>query len=100
MVQITYNPREHFLCAVGHADSAEAGHDLVCAAVSAIMYLLVSFVQKEENSYFELNHGKAVAFCRPADGRQEITREFFQTVFDSFLLLAQTYPKNVSVHVV
>ena len=44
MVKVTYDRRSHAVFLRGHADSAEKGRDLVCAAVSILAYTLGAFV--------------------------------------------------------
>lgn len=99
MVHILYNPDEYFLCAGGHADGGEAGHDPVCAAVSTLMYLIVSFAEQEQDSQCILERGYALVACQPSENRRKVTKELFEMVVYCFRSMEQTYPKNVSLHV-
>jgi len=46
MIQIVYHKKLHRVTVKGHANSAAEGHDLVCAAVSAITHTLAANIRR------------------------------------------------------
>jgi len=92
------------LCRVviqGHAHSAEVGHDLVCAAVSALAYTLAGNVRELESrgkvrrAFIRLESGEAQIRCVPAAQQKEQVRQVFDGICLGFRLLAQRYPEYV-----
>lgn len=98
MIEIIYNRKKHSVLVKGHAGSAEHGHDLVCSAVSALVYTLASNVEKLADDrkhvrrpVIDLNKGNAVISCDPVHGFTAVTTLVFDTVCEGFSLLAQQY---------
>lgn len=104
MVSITYNKvervshNEHILTLEGHADYAETGKDIVCAAVSILVTSLAAMLD-----YFDDDFEKAVVEEGNVDIRFNagIADPFADTVFqmamEGFELLADKYPDHVSI---
>lgn len=83
---------ERTLLAKGHAGYDESGRDIVCAAVSALVYALVGALEEDgrlESSV--LQAGLAVV-----EGKGECGREFAMTG-QGLRLLARQYPEYISV---
>ena len=100
MIRIVYRRDEHSVRICGHAGSGEAGHDLVCAAVSILAYTLASYVGRMEEmgaatySSAVLRSGEAEIACTPAEEKSgEITR-VMDAVCEGFAILAEEFPEN------
>jgi len=82
----------------GHACSAPAGQDLVCAGVSALVITLCSRVKELERagaaSPRELTASPGYASIRCEEGSGQL-REAFDTVTAGLRLLSGAYPEYV-----
>lgn len=90
MIEATIGERR--LRVRGHAGYDESGRDIVCAAVSALVYALVGAL--EEGGWLEssvLQAGLAVV-----EGKDGCGREFAMTG-QGLRLLARQYPEYISV---
>ena len=102
MIRIVYRRDEHSVRICGHAGSGEAGHDLVCAAVSILAYTLASYVGRMEEmgaatySSAVLRSGEAMIVCTPTKEMSgEVTR-VMDSICEGFKILAGEFPKNVT----
>ena len=99
MIEIVYDRRRNALTCTGHANSAQAGRDIVCAACSMLVYGLADSIAKlSDRSDLTLESGKAVIACR----LQKMTRRqrakvdaVFWGYRNAFWLLADRYPAFV-----
>nr|DAI75720.1 MAG TPA: YsxB-like protein [Caudoviricetes sp.] len=102
MVEIVYYRRYHRVTVKGHAGTAPAGEDLVCAAVSALCCTLAENVaqlhrlRKVTEPEIRLENGDAEISCVPVDGYQSGIRIIFEAVCIGFALLSGKYPGAVS----
>jgi uncharacterized protein YsxB (DUF464 family) len=105
MVEITYHRKYNRLTAKGHAYSGEEGHDLVCAAVSALMLTMAANVNalSRQRSVREpgvhLAKGDAEVKCKPIRKMGNVVTLMFDTVGTGFQLLADQYPEYISYKV-
>lgn len=94
MVQVTF--RQHpvadimQLSAIGHADYAEKGKDIVCAAVSCIMQMLAYSI--EDGEY--MDNGAEGVTVQACGGDANYAK--FEMAVDGMRLLAGAYPGHVS----
>jgi len=80
--------------ASGHADSAPAGHDLVCAAISAI--ILGGFNALRENKYrFEVHDGFGSVEVLRNPGTRDAT--VLETIVTQLESVAESHPDNASL---
>ena len=105
MIQVTYY-REHCRVTVeGHAHSAEPGHDLVCAGVSALAYTLAANVGNLEDSgkvrfaYARLDPGNAEIGCTPKGKYAALVGCVLNAVCVGFEMLARQYPEYISYEI-
>lgn len=105
MVNIIYH---RDLCRVsieGHALSGEAGHDLVCASVSALAYTLAAFVEnlhavgQVQSRRVELSEGDALIKCSPPKRYKSSVILVFDAICGGLELLARDHPENVSYEI-
>lgn len=101
MVEITYHRKYNRLTAKGHAYSGEEGHDIVCAAVSALMLTMAGNVNalSRQGSVREpgvhLGKGDAEVRCKPVRKMGNVVTLMFDTVGTGFQLLADQYPEYI-----
>lgn len=78
------------LVALGHADYAESGKDIVCAGITAIVYSLANYlVNAGEAEEVDMAPGN-VRIC----GKE---RRAFEQAFYGLKAIEQKYPKNLRV---
>lgn len=105
MIEATYHRQYHRLTLTGHAGSGEYGHDLVCAAVSALAYTLgVAVINAEtagqlREKTVKLESGDVEIACKPINRWKSVTTVIFDSVCAGFDLLAQQYPENMHYEV-
>lgn len=102
MIEIVFNRKTLCVQVTGHANSAEHGHDLVCSAVSALVYTLGANVAKlsanrnqVRRPVINLEDGNAEISCKPVHGFTAVATLTFDVVCSGFELLAQQYPDYV-----
>lgn len=101
MISIVYRRDKCTVTAEGHAYSGESGHDLVCAAVSALVLTLsanvASLVTQEsaEKPVVSVQEGSAYISCKPVETMRAVVTMVFDTVCTGFELLQTLYPKNI-----
>jgi uncharacterized protein YsxB (DUF464 family) len=106
MINVVYNKRKNSVIVTGHANSAPVGHDLVCAAVSALALTLagnVSYLEAQEvvkNVTIVLDEGNAEIQCKPNRQHKDFVKQIYHTICVGFELLATKYPQNISYEVV
>lgn len=101
MIKVIYNRNQPSVSIEGHAGSAEAGHDLVCASVSILAYTLSSILEGVDERQFndlnvDLKDGEAMISCDPIEDYRLSIKLIFDTICAGFDLLAQVYPDNVN----
>lgn len=105
MIKIVYYRSYHRVTAEGHACSAEDGRDLVCAAVSALIYTLANNVERLSNSgsvrceALKTEPGDAEISCTPRHNMRHVSTLIFDTVCTGLACLAAQYPQYVSYEV-
>ena len=101
MIKVTYHRNYHRVTVDGHANSGEAGHDLVCAGASALTYTLAANVTNlASNGHvriesMELSPGKAEICCKPRSGARATVGLVYQAVCVGFEILARDYPQYI-----
>lgn len=105
MIEVTYYRQYNRVTVKGHAGSGPEGHDLVCAAVSALALTLagnVSYMEAQEavrNVVINLKEGDAEIQCTPYRRYKDSVEQIFRAICVGFELLATKYPKNISYDV-
>ena len=103
MIRVEYNPRANSLLVQGHAGSGEAGRDLVCAGVSALLLALREelLALEEEGKLsvrrLQLEPGFADLRCVPA-GDPELPGLVYDTVVRGLELLQRLFGEFVEVN--
>lgn len=102
MVVIEYKPEEHELTVDGHAEYAKAGEDIVCAAISILVYTLGGCLSEEylkEPLEMQLDKGHSRIKCVPKEEYLGNVDLIFATIITGFQLLAHVYKENVTLKV-
>ena len=105
MIKVIYNRSYHRLTVEGHAQSGEPGHDLVCAAASALAYTMAANVAhmadngQAREPVMKLNPGEAEVWCKPVARFKSTVTLIFDSVCVGFELLAHQYPENISYEI-
>ena len=105
MIRVTYHRLYNRVTVEGHAGAGPEGHDLVCAAVSALALTLagnVSYMESQEavrNVITKLEEGAAEIQCTPYRRYKDSVEQVFRSICVGFELLATKYPKNISYEV-
>lgn len=102
MIEINYDRKKCMVTVSGHAQSGEMGHDLVCAAVSILVYTLAANINdmgKDSTRFHKpkiaIEPGKAKIQCRPISGMKAVTALMMDSICVGFDIIAQKYPENV-----
>ena len=101
MIHVTYYRQYNRVTIDGHAGTGPEGHDLVCAAVSALALTLagnVSYMEAQEAVYgvvTELKEGNAEIQCTPYRRYKDSVAQIYRAICVGFELLATKYPKNI-----
>lgn len=105
MIRVIYHRLFNRVTVEGHAGSGPEGHDLVCAAVSALMLTLagnVSYMKAQDAVYGEiikLEEGNAEIQCTPYRRYKDSVEQIFRSICVGFELLNTKYPENISYEV-
>ena len=91
--KITYR-----LSASGHAGYAEVGKDIVCSAISILLFTLASALDDfgADHLKVELEPGDSTISCTASYGDVEID-SFFKFVLEGLELLEEQYPDYVEI---
>lgn len=102
MITIDYYRSGYRVIVEGHAGAAPKGHDIVCAAASALAYTLAANVDSlftsgcAEEPSIVLEDGDADISCKPKPGMEAVAMLILDTVCTGFEMLSLRYPEYVS----
>lgn len=105
MIEVTFYRQFNRVTVEGHAGSGPEGHDLVCAAVSALAATLAGNVEHMEemgavrDMTIELREGLAEIQCTPHRRYTHSVSLIYRAICVGFELLATKYPENISYNV-
>ena len=105
MINATYYRKYHRLTVEGHAHSGEPGHDLVCAAASALAYTLAANVANMTDNgqvrapVIDMQTGKAEISCNPMSRYKATVAMVFDSVCVGFDMLAANYPEYIKYQI-
>ena len=105
MIEVIYYREKNRVSISGHAFSGEAGHDLVCAGVSALAYTLAANVGNMEDQgqaedvKIKLEKGCGIIRCKAVNGCEDMVRRIFEAVCVGFEIMSANFPKNISYSV-
>ena len=105
MIKVIYHRSYHRLTVEGHAHSGEPGHDLVCAAASALAYTMAGNVAnmavngQVRTPRLEMEPGKAEISCSPVSRFKNTVTLVFDSVCVGFELLATQYKEYIQYEI-
>ena len=105
MIQVVYHKLYNRVTIQGHAGNGPEGHDLVCAAVSALALTLtanVSYMEAQDAVHSvitKLEEGNAEIQCTAYRRYKDSVEQIFRSICVGFELLATKYPENISCEV-
>ena len=103
MTNVFFDSKELVMEIQGHAGFANAGQDIVCAAVSALSMTLLAAAEEEPmyQASRDINKQEALirVSCCPERGYMTRCREMFRTICIGFELLHMEYPGFVRIEV-
>ena len=105
MIEVTYHRKYHGVTVLGHAKSGEMGHDLVCAAVSALTLTLAENVaslaasRTARNYNIRVAEGEAEISCSPVRKMSSVVTLIYDSICSGFHVLQSLYPENISYQV-
>ena len=101
MIHITFDRTKPSITVKGHAGSGEAGHDLVCAAVSALVYTLAADVNRlGYPCVVRLDVGDAEVSCTPDSTYRLMVDYLYESICVGFELLVFEYPEFIRYEIV
>lgn len=105
MIQAIYYRNYNRLTVTGHANSAEHGHDLVCASASILAYTLAANVANMADAgqvrqpIIENSEGNTEISCNPKHNLKNTVTLVFDSICVGFELLAHDYPEYISYEI-
>ena len=88
--------------AIGHAQYAEYGYDIVCASVSILAYSLAEAVNEAKKCEYlshppsiSISEGRIEVECLPISEEYDRMLTIFNTIKMGYRLLASNYPENI-----
>lgn len=105
MIDIVYDRMRLRLTADGHSGFAEAGQDIVCAAVTILVYTLAAAVGNMDaagqarGSSVELGSGHAEIVCAASPRWHACAKMICDQICAGFDILRQMYPDRVRYEV-
>lgn len=109
MINIEIIKSSHKIKITGHAYYAEKGKDIVCAAVSMLMYTLAESIKRNEFMLLckprikvqeDEESINAYVQCIPKRQYEANIETIYQTILNGLELLAEGYPENVQIKVI
>lgn len=104
MINVLYDPETITLRLTGHAGSAEAGKDLVCAGASALICALAGACEGHQadgriaSVESKLLPGDALVHVKPTKDAPDLARLVVESFVFGFQMLAESYPEYVRFH--
>jgi uncharacterized protein YsxB (DUF464 family) len=105
MIHAVYYRKYNRLTVTGHANSAEKGHDLVCASASILAYTLAANVANMADNgqvrqpIIKNNEGDTEISCNPRSSLKNSVTLVFDSICVGFEMLAHDYPEYISYEI-
>ena len=104
MIEITFTDnekKEYVLEIKGHANYAEEGKDIVCAAISTLFYTLSNALEDNKNMLLTFNaqmeKGEGTLVCTPKEEYEGNVQLMMITILTGFNMMASNYPHHVKL---
>ena len=105
MIQAIYYRNYNRLTVTGHANSAEPGHDLVCASASMLAYTLAANVANMADNgqvrepIITVVEGDTEISCKPRHNLKASVTLVFDSICAGFEMLAHDHPEYISYQI-
>ena len=105
MIEVIYYRKHSRVTVTGHANSGESGHDLVCAAASALAYTLAGNIgslytqESIKTPVIRLQEGDTELSCVPVSRMKHVVMLIFDSICTGFELMQTYYPENIKYEV-
>ena len=102
MVKIAFRPNKWELEVSGHAGAGKEGEDIVCSAVSILFYSLAKTLSDHEEMFTQPieiadEKGNGHIKVKPSPKYEATVQTLFAPILTGYQLLADTYPKYISL---
>jgi len=84
----------------GHAGYAESGNDIVCAAVSVLVYNAINSCERFAGTTLDVSDAGDVLACRLPSQPSEAVRLLMNSLFYGIEQIAEQYPEFVRLRAV
>lgn len=98
MTRVFYDEANFCLSMTGHSMYAPRGEDLICAALSVLMFTLEEAVMDHKETMLPtVSHadGGIRIQCRPKDKHKRTCRTIFRTIYTGCELMSSRFPEYV-----
>lgn len=105
MINVVYHRGKNKVTVDGHAQSGEAGHDLVCASATTLVYTLAAFYRntsKARHSHklvIDIKNGHAEVSCKPKEKQKGAILIVTDAICGGFEVLANSYPEYIAYNI-
>ena len=102
MIEVTFRPQTLELDVKGHAEHGKKGKDIVCAAVSTLFYTLGEALWQSSSMLYEEpivndEEGNGYIVCHPKEEYEGNIARTYWTILVGLQMIAEQYPKNVTL---
>lgn len=102
MINVTYHRKYHKLTVKGHAEYAEEGKDIICAAASILFNTLGSNLEDDaliRDYKAKTDKGDSEIVVTPNSRMEHIVTLIFDTICRGYDLLALKYPEYIKFEI-
>lgn len=97
-INLTQNNTEFELMVKGHSGYAENGKDIVCSAVSILLYTLVEAIDEEwleSNPFVVMESGDTLVRVKAKEACKAELSTVFRVITNGLKLVSEYFPRNV-----
>lgn len=101
MTRVFYDPARYRMEICGHAGAGKPGEDLVCAAVSALVFALANAARDRDEHHAQVlideRSADVLVQCEPED--EALCEEMFRTILHGFVVLKMRAPGHIKIEI-
>ncbi len=97
MIKVVFSLDKHYtyLSIKGHADYADAGKDLVCAAVSSIVFGLMNAIDESKEAVEIADYGNKIEIIN--NSSSELIDNYFELVIFQLKTIEESYGRFIEI---
>lgn len=105
MIRVVYDRKVHRVTAAGHAGYAPYGSDIICSAVTILIYTLAETAERMvergvlDDCAVHMDNGNADILCLPSTEQVVTIYTVMDNICVGFELLRNTYPTYVEYEI-